>query len=229
MQLQIRLSESGITIENQTNESLTQEFISWKNSENVKQILENKFGISPLSIQKLEVEIENSSFLLIPTTYYSTLFLKRFLEISFGKNELDNMEVHSQEVEKEKSQLVFLVSSKWKDYLSFHFPLAKINYHHFIGNQLNQLSKFMRNQFHVWFTNDIAYVILRKNSKLQLVNAFEVKSAIELAFYLHSIRDTFDVNLNKETFTFYGSESLSDEFKNELLKYSIPTNSYEKS
>lgn len=201
--LQISLSKEGIRVSMQKNEFLTEINLSWNDEVHFPSFLEKNFQLNWMEIKEIEVEIINNQFLLIPNEYFSDLFVTSFLDKSLGIQHKELSEVHHQVVEKEEATLSFYIPSLWKDYMALKFPLSRINYSHFMGNKLLHLSKFLRNQMHVWLESDLLFVLLRKNGKLQVLNAFGVKDALESAFYLHSLREAFQFVWTHDTFKFY--------------------------
>jgi len=220
--LQITLSEEGMHLST-VNEFETKElFLKWDNQENFSMIMENTFQLHLIDLQEIDVHIINQKFLLTPNEYYSSLFISSYLEKAIGQKQIENCEMHHQEIAKEDSMLSFYIPSSWKDYLAIRFPLSTFHYKHFLGNLLIQTSKFLRNQMHVWIENKSAFVILRKNGRLQIANVYPCKDAIELAFYLHSIRESFDFVWTNDTFSIQGKRLLDQKFKTELIGLSIP-------
>ncbi len=222
--LHISLSTEGILLS--INDHLKERdlFLPWNTQENFSMIMENHFQLHLVDLQEIDVTIINNKFLLIPDEYFSTLFISSFLDKAIGVRRIENCELHHQKIEKEDSTLSYYIPSTWKDFISIRFPLSNFTFSHFLGNQLLQTSKFLRNQMHVWIENDLSFVILRKNGKLQLANTYSCKDAIELAFYLHSIRETFDFIWTNDSFSIYGERLLDSVFQKELIEFQIPIN-----
>jgi hypothetical protein len=141
-------------------------------------------------ITSVQIEISNEYFLLIPLSYDSLTYRLGFLEKALGEHALVGKEIHVQSMELEEANLVFLLPSDWKDYISAHFPYAKITYSHSLATCLT------RNDQHLtlYIKGGLAFVSLYQANKLQLANVFPFESPIELAFYLQSIRDAFSLN-----------------------------------
>lgn len=220
--LQISLSQQGILLSAKDHNGLKELFFSWDNKENFSILMEKEFLFHLIDYQEIDVVIYNNKFLLTPKEYFSSLFIPSYLEKAIGSKNTENCEIHHQDIEKEEAVLSFFVPSLWKDYLAIRFPLSSFSYVHFLGNQLIQISKFLRNQMHVWVENDLAYVLMRKNGKLQIANAYPCTSATELAFYLHSIRESFDIIWTNDTFSIKGNRLENSDFQQQLLALSIP-------
>lgn len=220
--LQISLSSDGILLSVNNEFDAKDLFFSWNNTENFSLIMEKHFQLHLIDLKEIDVTIINNKFLLTPNEYFSTLFISSFLEKAIGVKNTENCEIHHQDIDKEESKLSFYIPSAWKDYISIKFPLSIFKYKHFLGNQLILTSKFLRNQMHVWIENELAFVILRKNGKLQITNAYPCKDAIELAFYLHSIRESFDFVWTNDSFTIMGNRLNDFNFNQQLQKLSIP-------
>ncbi|WP_395618617.1 DUF3822 family protein [Aquirufa sp.] len=141
-------------------------------------------------ITSVQIEISNEYFLLIPNSYDSPTYRLGFLEKALGEHALVGKEIQQQYVEAEDANLVFLVPSDWKDYISAHFSYAKITYTHSLANCLHQNDQ----QLNLFIQGKLAFASLYQGNKLQLANVYPFESPIELAFYLQSIRDAFSLN-----------------------------------
>lgn len=216
------MSQNGILLSAKDEYVLKDLFLPWDNKENFSIIMENELTLHLLDYQEIDVIVYNNKFLLTPKEYYSSLFIPSYLEKAIGVKNTENCEIHHQDIEKEEAILSFLVPSSWKDYLAIRFPLSTFTYSHFLGNLLIQTSKFLRNQMHVWLTDELAYVIMRKHGKLQIANAYPCSNATELAFYLHSIRESFDMVWTNDTFTIRGNLLKNPTYQQQLLALSIP-------
>ena len=227
--LQISLSKEHICVSDSSKPNSIELKLNWENAEHFPSLFEKTFQTNWTDLQTINVQVNNNLFLLVPDAYHSDLFISSFLEKAIGKKNSENCEIHHQTIEKEEATLSFYVPSLWKDYLALRLPLSNFQYTHFIGDQINTISKFIRNQFHVWLQDDFAYVVLRKNGQLQVANAFAYKDAIELAFYIHSLREAFQFVFAKDTFHLIdltNNQSLLDQ----LSTYHIPIHySYEQS
>jgi len=158
-------------------------------------------------IKTVQIEISNEHFLLIPHTFDSPTYRLGFLEKALGEHALVGKEIQQQTISAEDANLVFLVPSDWKDHISAHFPYAKINYTHTLASCLQRNDQ----QLTLFIKGKLAFASLYQGNKLQLANVYPFESAIELAFYLQSIRDAFSLN-----WTLYppllvaGSEEIAD-------------------
>ncbi|MCE4216658.1 DUF3822 family protein [Aquirufa antheringensis] len=141
-------------------------------------------------ITSVHIEIANEYFLLIPNTFDSPTFRLGFLEKALGENALVGKEIQQQAIASEDATLIFLVPSDWKDYISAHFAYAKISYTHSLASCLLNNDQ----QLNLLIQGKLAFASLYQGNKLQLANVFRFESAIELAFYLQSIRDAFSLN-----------------------------------
>ncbi len=161
---------------------------------------------------------------MIPKEYDTQLYRIGFLEKALGENALQGKELHEQPVHWIESNLTFLIPSEWKDFASSLFPLAKINYRHILGELLaenKQVKSKNATQLHVYLQGKFAFMSLFSQGKLQLANVFMHQSTLELAFYLHSIRDSFDVLLTRETVNIHSSGAESDATIQSLAQYNI--------
>ena len=160
-----------------------------------------------IRIKTVQIEISNELFLLIPNTFDSPTYRLGFLEKALGEHALVGKEIQQQAISAENANLVFLVPSDWKDHISAHFPYAKISYSHTLASCLQRNDQ----QLTLFIEGKLAFASLYQGNKLQLANVYPFESAIELAFYLQSIRDAFSLN-----WTLYppllvsGSEEIAD-------------------
>jgi hypothetical protein len=158
-------------------------------------------------IVSVQIEISNELFLLIPHSYDSVTYRLGFLEKALGEHALVGKEIHVQPIDQEGANLVFLVPSDWKDLISAHFPFAKIEYNHLLAKCFMKKEQ----QLTLFVFGNLAFASLYQAQKLQLANVFPFESAIELAFYLQSIRDAFSLNWNLyPPLLVAGSEEISD-------------------
>lgn len=141
-------------------------------------------------ITSVHIEIVNEHFLLIPSTFDSSTYRLGFLEKALGENTLIGKEIQQQTIPSEGANLVFLVPSDWKDHISAHFAYAKIIYTHSLASCLQRNDQ----QLTLFIQGKLAFASLYQGNKLQLANVFPFESAIELAFYIQSIRDAFSLN-----------------------------------
>ena len=141
-------------------------------------------------ITSVHIEIANEHFLLIPNSFDSPTYRLGFLEKALGENALVGKEIQQQAIATEDATLIFLVPSDWKDHISAHFAYAKISYTHSLASCLLNNDQ----QLNLLIQGKLAFASLYQGNKLQLANVFRFESAIELAFYLQSIRDAFSLN-----------------------------------
>lgn len=160
-----------------------------------------------IRIKTVQVEISNEHFLIIPNSFDSPTYRLGFLEKALGEHALVGKELQQQAILAEDANLLFLVPSDWKDHISAHFPYAKISYTHTLASCLLQNDQ----QLTLFIEGKLAFASLYQGNKLQLANVYPFESAIELAFYLQSIREAFSLN-----WTLYppllvsGSEEIAD-------------------
>jgi hypothetical protein len=203
-------------VDNETN------FIPWNNIQQFDQFLIDH-QVQKKNITDITVEIIHQLFLLIPNEYNSSLFQMSYLEKALGSKEIIGKEIHEQTCAKEEAQFIFLVKSEWKDFFAFKFPLAKLTYEHIFGNLIIHHNRFLRTQFNIYLINKkLAFVICRKNGKLQIANMFEYQSAIELAFYIHSIKDAFELVWTNDLLQIAGPDSTNTTLIQSLIDLKVP-------
>jgi len=176
------------------------------NAENFREQLQAHPKKDPC-IKSVQIEISNEYFLLIPLDFDSPTYRLGFLEKALGEHAIVGKEIQQQFIKSENANLLFLVPSDWKDHISAHFSYAQITYTHTLANCLLQNEQ----QLTLFVQGKLAFTSLYQGNKLQLANAFSFDSAIELAFYLQSIRDAFSLNwtLNPPLLV-DGSEEIAD-------------------
>jgi hypothetical protein len=158
-------------------------------------------------LTSVQIEIANEYFLLIPNTFDSPTYRLGFLEKALGENALVGKEIQQQAIPSEDATLVFLVPSDWKDHISAHFSYARITYTHTLASCLQRNDQ----QLTLFIQGKLAFSSLYQGNKLQLANVYPFESAIELAFYLQSIRDAFSLNWNLyPPLLISGSEEIAD-------------------
>ena len=161
---------------------------------------------------------------MIPQEYDTKLYKIGFLEKALGLEALHGKEIHDQPVQWIESNLTFLIPSEWKDFASSLFPLAKIHYQHILVELLSEKSQVKSKnstQLHLYLQGKFAFMSLFYQGKLQLANVFLHESTLELAFYLHSIRDSFDILLTRETVKIHSSGAESEATIQSLAQYNI--------
>ena len=218
----LQFSELGVHVQSEAVQEI--EIITWDKIKKKESALWSKLKIERHQVNELTIEILHSDFLLIPQEYDTQLYRIGFLEKALGEDALQGKELHEQPVCWIESNLTFLIPSEWKDFASSLFPLAKIHYRHILGELLaeNKQSKNKNaTQLHIYLQGKFAFISLFYQGKLQLANVFMHQSTLELAFYLHSIRDSFDVLLTRETVNIHSSGAESDATIQSLAQYNI--------
>lgn len=218
----LQFSELGVHLKSEAGKE--GEIISWDKIKKKDFVLLSKLKIDRHLIDLLTIEILHSDFLLIPQEYDTQLYRIGFLEKALGQEALQGKELHEQPVHWIESNLTFLIPSDWKDFASSLFPLAKLHYRHIIGELLaeNKQTKGKNaTQLNLYIQGKFAFMSLFYQGKLQLANVFIHQSTLELAFYLHSIRDSFDVLLTRETVHIHSSGAESDATIHSLAQYNI--------
>lgn len=218
----LQFSELGVHLKSESSQEI--ELISWDKIKKKELALLSKLKIERHQVDQLTIEILHSDFLLIPQEYDTKLYRIGFLEKALGQEALNGKEIHNQPVRWIESNLTFLIPSEWKDFASSLFPLAKIHYRHILGELLsekNQVKSKNSNQLNLYLQGKFAFMSLFYQGKLQLANVFMHQSNLELAFYLHSIRDSFDILLTRETVNILSSGAESDATIQSLAQYNI--------
>jgi len=218
----LQFSELGVHLKSEASQEI--ELISWDKIKKNELVIVSKLKIERHQVDQLTIEIIHSDFLLIPQEYDTKLYKIGFLEKALGLEALQGKEIHDQPVQWIESNLTFLISSEWKDFASSLFPLAKIHYQHILGELLaekNQVKSKNSTQLHLYLQGKFAFMSLFYQGKLQLANVFLHESTLELAFYLHSIRDSFDILLTRETVKIHSSGAESEATIQSLAQYNI--------
>lgn len=212
----LHLHEDGL--EFHYGQELSSGHIEWNKSTKIQKDFWEKKGISPSNLTHVEVFLYHQHFLLIPYKYDSPIYRIGFLEKALGEETLVGQEIHVQSIPSEAANLLFLIPSEWKDLLSYWFPLAQISYHHklehlLLHSQDNGLSiSIYRHQ---------AIIVVRKSGKLVLANIFRFSKATELAFYIHSIRDSYFLKWNPASIQWFSE--LDSILAEELAQFKIYT------
>lgn len=219
--ISIQLEKAGLRFKLVSAEQL----FPWNASQSTLKKWLSDQSIQVRSIQHVSVELITELFLLLPYEFDSPLYRNGFLQKALGENALDGHEVHEQQVDFAQANLLFLIPSVWKDFLSMTFPLAQINYAHILGNELAKTKAYIypRIQLHVYEKS--ALVILIQQGKLHIANIFPYESPTELAFYLHSIREAFALQWNAETIQLSGPERSNKQLLTSLIELDIPIES----
>ena len=216
--ISIQLEKAGLRFKL----SSTEQLFPWNASqETLKKWLADQ-SIQVRSIQNVSVELITELFLLLPFEFDSPLYRNGFIQKALGENALDGHEVHEQTADFAQANLLFLIPSVWKDFLSLLFPLAQLHYSHLIGNELTKIKAYIYPRIQLHLFDKSALVILIQQGKLHLANVFPYESATELAFYLHSIREAFTIQWNAETIQLKGTEKANTKLIQSLIELEIP-------
>jgi hypothetical protein len=213
--LQLQVSEQGIRLQEA-------DLITWKQAKAGLAKSLKSSGIDIAQLQAIEVSIIHPAFLLLPKDYHDPLYRIAFLEKALGEHCMDGNELHEQACESVDSILLFLVPSAWKDQLAIYFPLANIQYKHHLGNELNRSKLYIHPRIQVYLQENHAYISYFQHGRLQLVNVFPYEHELALAFYLHSIRDTFDIQWNQESIQLQGPGASDTQMIADLIRLNIP-------
>jgi hypothetical protein len=213
--LQLQLSEQGIQFQQAS-------LISWKQAHNGISKNLKALGLEATQVQELDIEIIHPAFLLLPETYHDPLYRVAFLEKALGEHCMDGNELHEQACLTVQSILLFLVPSVWKDQLAILFPLASIRYKHLVGNEINRSKLYIHPRIQVYLQEKHAYTSFYQHGKLQLINVFPYEHELALAYYLHSIRDTYDIPWNQESIRLQGPEASDEKLIADLIRLNIP-------
>lgn len=213
--LQLQVSTLGICFTGEKN-------IAWSKAQTALfKELETK-GLTNASIRHISIEVIHPAFLLLPNPYNDPLYRVAFLEKALGEHCMDGNELHEQLCTLVDSTLLFLVPSNWKDQLVALFPLAKIDYTHILGNEIQKSKLYIHPRIQVYLQENHAYVTYFQHGKLQLVNVFPYEHELALAYYLHSIRDTFDISWNQDSLRIQGPDSVNPKLIEDLVRLNIP-------
>jgi hypothetical protein len=173
-------------------------------------------------IQHINVELTTELFLLTPLEFDSPIYRLGFLEKALGEGVIDGHEVHEQVVDFAQANLLFLIPSVWKDFLVLTFPLAQIRYSHLLANELAKTKAYIYPRIQLHLFEKSVLVILIQQGQLQLANVFPYESPTELAFYLHSIREAYEIQWTFETFQLRGPENTNSILRQSLIELEIP-------
>ncbi len=220
--LHLSLHEGGL--EYQDASGLVFGHIDWSKSGKIQKENWEKKGINPTKIEQVYVQICHTHFLLIPQKYDSPIYRIGFLEKALGEDTLIGQEIHVQPIPSELANLLFLIPSDWKDLISYWFPLSEITYSHYLEKLLPQSPE---NGLSISIQNQKACMVLRKSGKLVLANIYPYTKATELAFYIHSIRDSYFIKWNSNSIHWIGE--IDSHLYEELSQFKIytPTISHE--
>ena len=90
-----------------------------------------------------------------------------------------------------------------------------------MGTLLEKNNAQKSHQLSIQLFKNQAFVVLCKDYTLQLNNVFDYQSGIELAFYLHSIREAFDFPWDTQKIQISGPEASNEKLLAELQEYHI--------
>lgn len=216
--LSIQLEKAGLRFKIDSIDAL----FPWNSTHlSIKNWLGNQ-SIQIRLIQHISVELTTELFLLIPFEFDSPIYRLGFLEKALGEGVIDGHEVHEQAVDFAQANLLFLIPSVWKDFLVMTFPLARIHYSHLLANELAKTKAYIYPRIQLHLFEKSVLVILIQQSQLQLANVFPYESPTELAFYLHSIREAYEIQWTFETFQLRGPERTNSILRQSLIELEIP-------
>ncbi len=213
--LTLQVSEQGIRFPGE-------EIVLWKKANQAIKSRLDFFTKGQSVHQEISIEVIHPAFLLLPNEYHDPLYRVAFLEKALGDNCMNEQELHEQSCPMVDSTLLFLIPSVWKDQLASLFPLAQINYSHRIGNEIQNSKLYIHPRIHVYLQEQKAYIIYFQHGKLQLANVFPYDHELALAYYLHSIRDSFDIQWNQESIRILGPDSTNKQLIDDLIRLNIP-------
>ncbi len=213
--LVLQVSELGIRFPGEA-------ILPWKKANQAIKTRLNFFASGNSVHQEISIQIIHSDFLLLPEEYNDPLYRVAFLEKALGAHCMDEQELHEQPCPLVDSTLLFLIPSTWKDQLASLFPLAHINYSHLIGNEVQAAKLYIHPRIHVYLQENKAYIVYFQHGKLQLANVFPYEHELALAYYLHSIRDSFDIQWNQESIRIQGPEATNQQLIDDLIRLNIP-------
>lgn len=213
--LQMQVSEQGILLSEGG-------LISWKQAPTSLPKILKTSTFDANHVQNLEVDVVYPAFLLLPETYHDPLYRIAFLEKALGEHCMDGHELHEQHCQTIDSILLFLVPSIWKDQLAILFPLAKIHYKHLMGNEINRTKLYIHPRIQIYLQENHAYVNYFHHGRLQLCNVFPYEHELAIAYYIHAIREAFDIQWNQETIQLQGPGAQNDQLIADLTRLNIP-------
>ena len=193
--------------------------INWEDALTLKSVLETQYHTPVSSLKQLIIRIDSPDFLLIPKEFQDDLYTFGLMQIGLGENALKGKEIHSNFLNGLDSFMNFAIPSNWKDLMALELPMTTLIYEHGLTEKLKNLKK--EDILEVYHHENFIYVLLQLNGKLELVNYFEFQSSLELSFYIHSIRESYQINLDSHFVNHHGLEKLDEEFKKELQELNI--------
>ena len=211
----LQVSEQGIRFPGE-------EILTWKKANQAIKTRLNFFAAGQSVNQDVTVQIIHPDFLLLPESYNDPLYRVAFLEKALGADCLDEQELHEQPCPLVDSTLLFLIPSTWKDQLASLFPMAQIRYCHLIGNEIQNSKLYIHPRIHVYLQENKAYIIYFQHGALQLANVFPYEHELALAYYLHSIRESFEIQWNQESIRLQGPDASNQQLVEALIRLNIP-------
>ncbi len=193
--------------------------INWEDALTLKSALETHYNTPVSSFKQLIIRLDSPDFLLIPNEFQDDLYTLGLMEIGLGENALKGKEIHSNFLKNLDSFMNFAIPSNWKDLMALELPMTSLIYEHGLTEKLKNLNK--EDILAIYYHENFIYVLLQLNGKLELVNYFEYQSSLELSFYLHSIRESYQLDLGSYIVNHYGLEILDEEFIKELKELNI--------
>ena len=213
--LNLQVSEQGIRFPGE-------EIVAWKKANQAIKSRLNFFATGLSVHQEVSIQIIHADFLLLPNVYNDPLYRVAFLEKALGDHCMNEQELHEQPCPLVNSTLLFLIPSTWKDQLASLFPLAQLKYSHLIGNEIQASKLYIHPRIHVYLQENKAYFLYFQHGKLQLANVFPYEHELALAYYLHSIRDSFDIQWNQESIRIQGPDAMNQQLIDDLIRLNIP-------
>lgn len=213
--LHLQVSALGICIKGEEN-------IAWSEAKKALNKALKTNGLTNSSISHVSIEVIHPAFLLLPNAYNDPLYRVALLEKALGEQCMDSNELHEQVCALVDSTLLYLIPSVWKDELIGLFPLAKIDYEHVLGNEIQNSKLYIHPRIQVYLQENHAYVTYFQHGKLQLINVFPYEHELALAYYLHAIRDTYDIPWNQESIRLQGPDSINQKLIEDLVRLNIP-------
>lgn len=193
--------------------------INWEDALTLKSALETQYNTPVSSFKQLIIKVDSADFLLIPNEFQDDLYTLGLMEIGLGENALKGKEIHSNFLKNLDSFMNFAIPSNWKDMMALELPMTTLIYEHGLTEKLKNLNK--EDILAIYYYENFIYVLLQLNGKLELVNYFEFQSSLELSFYLHSIRESYQLNFYSPIVNHHGLEKLDEEFIKELKELNI--------
>ncbi len=213
--LTLQVSDKGIRLPGE-------DIIPWKKANQSLKAQLDYFTGSPTIHQAISIEVIHPAFLLVPEAYHDPLYCVSFLEKALGSHCMDDQELHEQTCSLVDSELLFLIPSAWKDQLAGIFPLAQMKYSHLIGNEIQSSKLYIHPRIHIYLQENKAYITYFQHGLLQLANVFPYEHELALAYFLHAIRDSFDIPWNQDSIRLKGPDASNQQLVDDLIRLNIP-------